>query len=61
VSFSNEGYADIVRKSERQGKILVRTFLGLLLSPLVVGGVAFGCHVWKALRAYSTLKRSGWR
>ncbi|KAK0387158.1 hypothetical protein NLU13_5471 [Sarocladium strictum] len=61
VSFSNEGYADIIRKTERQGQILVRTFLGLLLSPVAVGGVAFGYRVWKALRAYSALQKAGWR
>ncbi|KAH8169141.1 FAD binding domain-containing protein [Sarocladium implicatum] len=57
VSFSNEGYAEIVRKSERQGKILVRTFLGLLFSPVAVGVVAFGYRCWKALRAYGARPR----
>ena len=59
VSFSNEGYAEIVRKSERQGKILVRTFLGLLFSPVAIGAVAFGYRCWKTLRAYGALPRQG--
>jgi kynurenine 3-monooxygenase len=37
VSFSNEGYADIVQKSEKQGKMLVRCFLALTTSPLAAG------------------------
>lgn len=36
VSFSNEGYRDIVRKSEQQGKVLMRSFAALLSSPLAV-------------------------
>lgn len=37
VSFGNERYSEIVRQSERQGKILVRGFVGLCMSPVVLG------------------------
>ncbi|KAK2606365.1 kynurenine 3-monooxygenase, mitochondrial precursor [Conoideocrella luteorostrata] len=42
VSFSNEGYSDIMRKSEDQGKILLRTFLACATSPIVVSLFVFG-------------------
>ncbi|KAJ4862437.1 FAD binding domain-containing protein [Trichoderma breve] len=36
VSFGNEGYADVVRKSDRQGQILVQSFIALVSSPVVL-------------------------
>ncbi|KAL7821841.1 FAD/NAD(P)-binding domain-containing protein [Trichoderma gracile] len=36
VSFGNEGYADVVRKSDRQGQMLVRSFVALVSSPVVL-------------------------
>lgn len=39
VSFGNERYSEVVRKSERQGQLLLRGLVGLAVSPLVVGGV----------------------
>lgn len=36
VSFGNEGYAEVVRKSDRQGQMLVRSFIGLVSSPVVL-------------------------
>ena len=36
VSFSNEGYAEVVRKSDHQGRMLVRCFMALVSSPMVV-------------------------
>lgn len=36
VSFSNEGYSDVVRKSEDQGRVLVRAFLALVTSPVIL-------------------------
>jgi len=40
VSFSNEGYREVIRRSEHQGKVLLRTFLALAVSPVVLGGAA---------------------
>jgi kynurenine 3-monooxygenase len=42
VSFSNEPYAEVVRRSDHQGKVLVRSFLALAASPVVMGGIALG-------------------
>src|SRR5450432_921484 len=39
VSFGNERYSEVVRQSERQGELLVRSFMALLASPLI--GAAF--------------------
>lgn len=36
VSFGNEGYAEVVRRSDHQGKVLVKSFFALLASPVVV-------------------------
>ncbi|KAK1254643.1 hypothetical protein MKX08_008638 [Trichoderma sp. CBMAI-0020] len=36
VSFGNEGYADVIRKSDRQGQILMQSFLALVSSPVVL-------------------------
>ncbi|CAG8979409.1 hypothetical protein HYALB_00010500 [Hymenoscyphus albidus] len=41
VSFGNERYSEVIRKSERQGKLIVIGLVGLLSSPFVLGaGVA---------------------
>lgn len=57
VSFSNEGYLDIVRRSDFQGKVLVRGFFALLLSPFVGTLAIFGYKyrrsisaIWKGIR-----------
>jgi kynurenine 3-monooxygenase len=42
VSFSNEGYYDIVKKSEHQGNVLLRSILGIVASPVVVMGIVLG-------------------
>ncbi|RDW75917.1 hypothetical protein BP5796_06738 [Coleophoma crateriformis] len=39
VSFGNERYSEVVRKSERQGKLLLRGLLGLVAGPVVIGGL----------------------
>jgi kynurenine 3-monooxygenase len=39
VSFSNEGYKEIIQQSEQQGVILGRILSGLILSPVFIGGV----------------------
>ena len=49
VSFGNERYSEIIKQSERQGKILLRGLLGVVLSPVVLGaGVAW--WRWRAAR-----------
>ncbi|KAN0092314.1 FAD/NAD(P)-binding domain containing protein [Hyaloscypha variabilis] len=41
VSFGNERYSEVIRQSERQGKLLVSALLGLLGAPMVVGGLVW--------------------
>lgn len=40
VSFGNERYSEIIKQSERQGKILLQGVLGVVLSPIVVTAAA---------------------
>ncbi|AEO68139.1 uncharacterized protein THITE_2117536 [Thermothielavioides terrestris NRRL 8126] len=40
VSFGNERYSEVVRRSEHQGKMLVRGFVGLVGLPVLAGGIA---------------------
>lgn len=42
VSFGNEGYADVVRKSDHQGVVLMKAFTALMWSPLFVGAAFLG-------------------
>lgn len=46
VSFGNEGYAEVVRKSDYQGKVLVRSFFALLASPFFVTTAVLG-YRWR--------------
>ncbi|KAH6615751.1 hypothetical protein B0J18DRAFT_289349 [Chaetomium sp. MPI-SDFR-AT-0129] len=39
VSFGNERYSEVVARSEHQGKMLVRGFVGLLGAPVLAGGI----------------------
>jgi len=39
VSFGNERFTDVMRKSDHQGKILWRTFVAALCSPVVIAGM----------------------
>ncbi|KAJ3482867.1 hypothetical protein NLG97_g7453 [Lecanicillium saksenae] len=39
VVFSNEPYSECVRRTERQGRILMRAFAGLVTSPILAAGV----------------------
>lgn len=41
VSFGNERFTDVVMKSERQGRILVRGMVALLCSPIVAAGLVY--------------------
>ena len=46
VSFGNERYSEVVRQSERQGRLLVLGLVGALTCPVVVGGLV----AWKRWR-----------
>ncbi|RDA87085.1 hypothetical protein CP532_0166 [Ophiocordyceps camponoti-leonardi (nom. inval.)] len=47
VSFSNEPYSDIIRQSEHQGTLLMRSFVGLLVCPSAIA-VAIFCFRQRA-------------
>lgn len=49
VSFGNERYSDVVRRSERQGKVLLRCFAGTIGLSLVVGGALLYGRTRRAL------------
>lgn len=49
VSFSNEPYADIIRQCDYQGRVLMRTFLGLMISPFAVTGLVLACRHRRAI------------
>ncbi|KAH7321415.1 hypothetical protein B0I35DRAFT_214186 [Stachybotrys elegans] len=57
ISFSNEAYSEVVRKSEHQGKVLLRTFSTLVASPFVAAA-AFFCYRYRSnfSNAWSLLK-----
>ena len=50
VSFGNERYSDIIRQSKKQGKILLRIVLGMVLSPILIS-VAATWWRWRGGRA----------
>ncbi|KAI1392991.1 FAD/NAD(P)-binding domain-containing protein [Hypoxylon trugodes] len=52
VSFGNERYSEVVAKSDHQGKVLMRGFVALLCSPVVVG--ALGLY-WSQRRSFGRL------
>lgn len=60
VSFGNERYSEVIKQSERQGKILLRGLLCLVLSPVVLGvGVAWWrwnrwFMKWQGMAAWKT-------
>ncbi|KAF5004566.1 hypothetical protein FDECE_8956 [Fusarium decemcellulare] len=49
VSFSNEGYLDVIKKSDAQGKTLVRSFFALVASPFLVTAALFGYRYRRSL------------
>jgi len=58
VSFGNERYSEVVRKSERQGRLLLIGLVGVLTCPVVVGGLVAW---WRCRRATRGLvKWTGW-
>jgi kynurenine 3-monooxygenase len=48
VSFGNERYSDVIRRSERQGRLLVMGLLGFVAGPVVVGGLVWWGR-WRGL------------
>lgn len=56
VSFSNEGYSDIVKNSEYQGTMLLRGFLAFVTSPFAAAVLFYGYrHYRSVLVTASTL------
>ena len=53
VSFGNERYSDVIAQSERQGKLLLRGLVGLVMIPVVIGGI-IGWYRWR--RAYGSTR-----
>jgi kynurenine 3-monooxygenase len=53
VSFGNERYSEVIRKSERQGKLLAMGLVGVLTGPMVVGGLV-AWYRWR--RTYSATR-----
>lgn len=61
VSFGNERYSEVVRKSERQGKIIFASLIGLVSSPVVIGAGLLLYRWYEARRTTkSLLKWQGW-
>lgn len=60
VSFGNEGYLDVVRKSEHQGQVLLHSFVALLASPVVATlmtlGYKYRRQVWSIIRGVAGLR-----
>ncbi|KAH8669639.1 kynurenine 3-monooxygenase-like protein [Tricladium varicosporioides] len=46
VSFGNERYSEVIKKSERQGRLLIMSLIGLVSSPVVVGA-ALALYRWR--------------
>ncbi|KAK4445904.1 hypothetical protein QBC34DRAFT_305961 [Podospora aff. communis PSN243] len=51
VSFGNERYSEVVAKSERQGRVLVRGLIGGIGLPLIAGGIAMYFRHRRAIEA----------
>lgn len=61
VSFGNERYSEVIRRSERQGRLLLRGVVGFLVSPVVIGGLV-AWYRWRKAFAGTRglLKWQGW-
>jgi kynurenine 3-monooxygenase len=61
VSFGNERYSEIVRRSERQGKVILISLVGVVSSPLVIGA-GLAIYRWRKAHAATRglLKWQGW-
>lgn len=59
VSFGNERYSEVMARSQYQGKILMRSILVLLVSPVLLGAVFLAVpgrgEVWRPLHALKSL------
>ncbi|KAG9229928.1 kynurenine 3-monooxygenase-like protein [Amylocarpus encephaloides] len=53
VSFGNERYSEVIKKSERQGKLIAAGLIGLVSSPVVLG---LGLAVYNYRKAHDTTK-----
>lgn len=51
VSFGNERYSDVIRKSDRQGEVLMRGFVGAVGLPLLAGGMLVWFRYRRELQA----------
>ncbi|KAL5601249.1 hypothetical protein BROUX41_006047 [Berkeleyomyces rouxiae] len=47
ISFGNERYSDVLRKTEHQGRVLVRAMTAIIASPLVLGAFALWTRRWQ--------------
>ncbi|RCI11938.1 hypothetical protein L249_4607 [Ophiocordyceps polyrhachis-furcata BCC 54312] len=54
VSFSNEPYSEIIRQSEHQGTLLMRSFVGLLVGPSAIATKG-SCHTCTQHAGMSTI------
>jgi kynurenine 3-monooxygenase len=50
VSFGNERYSEVIRRSERQGRLLLVGLVGVLTGPIVLGGLTAW---WRWRRAFA--------
>jgi kynurenine 3-monooxygenase len=48
ISFGNERYSEVVARTDHQGRMLVRGFMGVVALPLVAGGALFYIKYRKA-------------
>ena len=61
VSFGNERYSEVVRQSERQGRLLVVGLVGVITGPVMIGGLlAWGRWRRHTLSADRFLEWRGW-
>ena len=47
VSFGNERYSEVVRQSQRQGRLLVIGIMGMSMGPVVLGGFLVWRRWWR--------------
>lgn len=61
VSFGNESYSEVIRKSERQGRLLIMGLVGILTGPSVLGGLV-AWYRWRKTFAGTRhfVKWQGW-
>lgn len=57
VSFSNERYSEIVRRSDRQGQLLLRGLVGVMFTPIIIGGLTWWYRSRHVVRSVGLLAR----